>query len=186
MPPSYPGGIAPGLAEVRGRREQRGFAARLPKCFAPVTSQSLRGLAELRQYAGPDRLRRRLERAQHAGGRLVRGSGQAEQDVLGADGVVAQRQRFPQAQLQRLLGLSGEGKVAAPPNDASTRRRIASRSMLMLSSASASAGPKTAGARLLASSRRTPSAVTPSSARTEAAMSSSSASRPSSRCSTPM
>ncbi len=48
---------------------------------------------------------------QHLGGDALALADQAEQDVLGADVVVAQLQRFAQAEFEDLLGTRGEGDV---------------------------------------------------------------------------
>ena len=49
---------------------------------------------------------------QHLGGDTLALADQAEQDVLGADVVVAELQRLAQAQLEHLLGARGERDVA--------------------------------------------------------------------------
>ena len=49
---------------------------------------------------------------EHLGGDALALADQAEQDVLGADVVVAELQRLAQRQLEHLLGPRGEGDVA--------------------------------------------------------------------------
>ena len=54
----------------------------------------------------------RAELDQHLGGHALALADEAEQDVLGADVVVAQLQGLAQRELQDLLGARGEGDVA--------------------------------------------------------------------------
>src|SRR4029079_399933 len=48
---------------------------------------------------------------EHLGGDALALADEAEEDVLGADVVVAELQRFAQRQLEHLLGAGGEGDV---------------------------------------------------------------------------
>ena len=59
------------------------------------------------------RLRSAPSLTQHLGGDALALADQAEQDVLGADVVVAELQRLAQRQLEHLLGARGERDVAA-------------------------------------------------------------------------
>ncbi len=61
--------------------------------------------------ADPGKVRAQLD--QHLGSHALALTDEAEQDVLGADVVVAELQRLSQRQLQHLLGAGGEGDVAA-------------------------------------------------------------------------
>ena len=59
--------------------------------------------------ADPVQVRAQLD--EHLGGYTVALADEAEQDVLGADVVVAELQRLAQRQLQHLLGSGREGDV---------------------------------------------------------------------------
>src|SRR6266487_474378 len=127
MPPSYPGGIAPGLPRSQDDASNGALPPGCRSVSRPLTRASLRSLAQLCQYRRANRLWRGLEGAKHAGGRLVGRPGQAEQQVLAADLLVAQRDRLPEAQLQRLLRLPGERELAAPARGSAVQRAGAER-----------------------------------------------------------
>ena len=90
-----------------GRRRRRALAAAAlgGRCFfALVARQQLQDL-----LADPVEVGAQLD--QHLGGDALALADEAEQDVLGADVVVAELQRLAQAQLQHLLGARGKGDV---------------------------------------------------------------------------
>ncbi|CAG7170935.1 hypothetical protein PICSAR21_03545 [Mycobacterium avium subsp. paratuberculosis] len=104
------GQVAAELVEHQRRGRAAGLAA------AP-TGAGLGGLLALvageqldHLLAHPGQLGAQLD--QHLGGHALTLADQAQQDVLGADVVVAELQRLAQAQLQHLLGARGERDVS--------------------------------------------------------------------------
>ena len=105
-------GVARGLGQVaaelvedqRGRRRALGGAAGRGRLLALVTGEQLDDLLADAVEVG-------AELHQDLGGDALALADQAEQDVLGADVVVAELQRLAQRQLQHLLGPRGEGDV---------------------------------------------------------------------------
>ena len=102
------GEVAAELVEhQRGRRRAlRRAAAGGRRLLALVARQQLDDL-----LADPVEVGAELD--QHLRGDALALADQAEQDVLGADVVVAELQRLAQRQLEHLLGARGEGDVAA-------------------------------------------------------------------------
>src|SRR3954468_683605 len=105
-------GVARGLGQVaaelvedqRGRRRALGGAAGGGRLLALVTAQQLDDLLA-------DAVEIGAQLHQDLGGDALTLADEAEQDVLGADVVVAELQRLAQRQLQDLLGARGEGDV---------------------------------------------------------------------------
>lgn len=102
--------IATELVEDQRRRGVAGLATtaagtRLGGLLALVAAQQLDDLLTHARQLG-------AQLDQHLGGHALAFADQAEQDVLGADVVVAELQRFAQRQFQHLLGSRGEGDVA--------------------------------------------------------------------------
>ena len=105
--------LARGLGEVaaelveheRGRRRALGGAAGGLRLLALVAGEQLDDL-----LADPVEVGAELD--QHLGGDALALADQAEQDVLGADVVVAELQRLAQRELEDLLGARREGDVA--------------------------------------------------------------------------
>ena len=94
--------------------QRRGRVARLAAAAAGAGFRGLLALVAAQQLddllAHPGQLGAQLH--QHLGGDALTLADQAEQNVLGADVVVAELQRLAQAQLQHLLGARGERDVA--------------------------------------------------------------------------
>ena len=104
--------LARGLGEVaaelvedeRGRRRALGGAAGGRRLLALVAGEQLDDLLADAVEVG-------AELDQHLGGDALALADEAEQDVLGADVVVAELQRLAQGELEHLLGARGEGDV---------------------------------------------------------------------------
>ena len=105
-------GVARGLGQVaaelvedqRGRRRALGGAAGRGRLLALVAGEQLDDLLADAVEVG-------AELHEDLGGDALALADQAEQDVLGADVVVAELQRLAQRQLEHLLGPRGEGDV---------------------------------------------------------------------------
>ena len=94
--------------------QRRGRVARLAAAAAGAGLRGLLALVAAQQLddllTHPGQLGAQLD--EHLGGHALALANQAEQNVLGADVVVAELQRLAQAQLQHLLGARGERDVA--------------------------------------------------------------------------
>ncbi len=101
------GEVAAELVEhERGRRGALGRAAGRGRLLALVAAQQLDDL-----LADPVEVGAELD--EHLGGDALALADEAQEDVLGADVVVAELQRLAQGQLEHLLGARGERDVAA-------------------------------------------------------------------------
>ena len=99
--------LVAGRSSLRRCRRRRPAACGSPACPAPtlVAGQQLDDL-----LADADEVGAELD--EHLGGDALALADEAEQDVLGADVVVAELQRLAQRQLEDLLGARGERDVA--------------------------------------------------------------------------
>ncbi len=120
--PGVLGEVAAELVEHRGPAAALlGGAAALGPAAAPPTRGGFLPTGGLFGVRAGEKLDDRLahlvqfgpELLQHLGGHALALADQAEEDVLGADVVVAQLQGLAQRQLEDLLGSRGEGDVAA-------------------------------------------------------------------------
>ena len=101
---------------VEHERARRASARRTPPAVAPAFSPWPTGRAGVARQelddllAHPGQVGAELD--EHLGGDALALTDEAEEDVLGADVVVAELQRLAQRQLEHLLGPRGEGDVA--------------------------------------------------------------------------
>jgi hypothetical protein len=93
-----------GLLALAGARGARGAGTRAALAAA--------GPGQHPDHLVADLLRVSVEVEQDARGNPLVLADQAEQDVLGADVVMAQAQSFTQRELKHLLGARGEGNLA--------------------------------------------------------------------------
>src|SRR5699024_9989084 len=107
------GEVAAELVQDRRRRRRAGLtSAGARRCAGGLGLLALVAREQLDDLLAHTR-EVRAELDQHLRCHALALADEAEQDVLGADVVVAQLQRLTQAQLEHLLGAGGEGDVAA-------------------------------------------------------------------------